>query len=596
MGSEPTRLCWAPSRDEKGFIDWENFGSAFLHATSDGIAVFDTTYQAVTSNDLCRKALGIFPGTPLLSILPELSEKARTVARTKRPIHEVVIKQEERRFSVGVHPVLRNQELLGILFIFREVTNLDAVTIKMEYYQQLSDELDSLIESSNDGLWICDGNGDVMRLNPASERLSGIKAEDVIGRNMKEIVAEGYINKSVTLEVLKTGKRISIFQKTRNGKSLFLTGTPIFDSETGQILRVVVNERDITEITTLQGELKKQEALNYQYKRDLLEMQIEKTDFKQIIAKSANYVTTLQKAIKLGSVDSTVLILGESGTGKSILANLIHKYSARADEALIKLNCGAIPESLVESELFGYEKGAFTGAQKSGKPGKFEMADKGTLFLDEIGELPLSSQVKLLGFLEDGRVCRVGGTVSKTLDVRIIAATNQDLKKMIRNNSFRRDLYYRLNVVPLVIPPLREREACILSLLNHYVEQFSLKYKKKRAVTLLPEVVDVLLLYAYPGNVRELINICERLVVLSSNGTMSYTDLPASVLSKVGESKSDTHLLGKGLTLQEMIEGLEKKVLEKTMKKYRTQDRTAKVLGLNQSTVARKLKKYAIDV
>ena len=193
-------------------------------------------------------------------------------------------------------------------------------------------------------------------------------------------------------------------------------------------------------------------------------------------------------------------------------------------------------------------------------------------------------------------MCRVGGTVSKTLDVRIIAATNQDLKKMIRNNSFRRDLYYRLNVVPLVIPPLREREACILSLLNHYVEQFSLKYKKKRAVTLLPEVVDVLLLYAYPGNVRELINICERLVVLSSNGTMSYTDLPASVLSKVGESKSDTHLLGKGLTLQEMIEGLEKKVLEKTMKKYRTQDRTAKVLGLNQSTVARKLKKYAIDV
>lgn len=596
MVSELARPCRAPSRGEKGFIDWENLGKAFFHVTPDAIAVFDTTCQAVTSNELCRKAFGILPGTILVSRLPELSDKARTVVRTKSPVHDVVIEYNGRHFSVGLHPVLRKHELLGILFIFREVTNIDRVTIQMKHYQQLSDELDSLIESSDDGLWICDGNGDVLRLNSASERLAGINAGDVIGKNMQEMVSEGYINKSVTLEVLRTGRKISIFQKTRTGKSLYLTGTPMFDSKTGQILRVVVNERDITEITKLQGELEKQEELNDQYKRDLLEMQIEKTELRQIIAKSANYVKTIQTAVKLGSVDSTVLILGESGTGKSMLANLIHKYSARANEPLIKLNCGAIPESLVESELFGYEKGAFTGAQKSGKPGKFEIADKGTLFLDEIGELPLSSQVKLLGFLEDGKVCRVGGTVSKKIDVRIIAATNQDLKTMIRNKIFRRDLYYRLNVVPLVIPPLRERRDCILSLLNHYLEKFSLKFKKKRAVTLIPEVVDVLLSYAYPGNVRELINICERLVVLSSNGKMAYTDLPASVLSTVGDVKSDTELWERGLTLQEMIEELEKTVLEKTMEKYRTQDRTAKVLGLNQSTVARKLKKYAIVI
>ena len=453
MISELFQMDSPSLEQEDGTLAWEKIIGVFFNAISDAIVVFDTRSQVLLSNEMCQRTLAIFPGTRLDSTLPELSAGISTVIQTMDPLVGVVVEFGNRRFSVDLHPIVHHHGVAGVFSIFHDTTELDCLKKKVKHFQQLSYELDTLIDSSNDGLWICDGKGVVLRLNAASERLNELKAEDMIGKRMEQIVAEGYVNKSVTLDVLKTGKRTSIFQRTRSGKKLFLTGNPVFDKETGKIFRVVVNERDITEITNLQAELKETEALNDRYKRDLLEMQIEETESRQIIARSANYVATIQKAVKLAHVDSTVVFLGESGTGKSILANLIHKHSARVDEPLIKLNCGAIPESLVESELFGYEKGAFTGAHKSGKPGKFEMADKGTLFLDEIGELPLSSQVKLLGFLEDGMVCRVGGTVNRTIDVRIIAATNQDLKAMIEKNLFRRDLYYRLNVIPIAIPP-----------------------------------------------------------------------------------------------------------------------------------------------
>ncbi|MCA1788138.1 MAG: sigma 54-interacting transcriptional regulator, partial [Desulfobacteraceae bacterium] len=346
-------------------------------------------------------------------------------------------------------------------------------------FQQLSIELDTIIDSSNDGLWICDGNGVVKRINPASEKMIGLSAAEVVGRHMSELVEKKMVDRSVTLEVLKTRKKVSLVQKTRLGRQLFLTGNPVFDKKR-DLFRVVVNERDITEITRLQEQLKENAALAEQYKQDILEKQIQETESRQIVAQSANFQKIIQKAIKLGEVDSSVLILGESGTGKGVIADLIHKYSSRADHPMIKINCGSIPETLVESELFGYEKGAFTGAGHKGKPGKFETGDKGIIFLDEIAELPLASQVKLLRFLEDGVITRVGSNRNRPVDVRIIAATNRDLKKMIETHQFRSDLYYRLNVIPVKIPPLRERKDCLVPLINHYMDFFSDKYEKPK--------------------------------------------------------------------------------------------------------------------
>jgi transcriptional regulator with PAS, ATPase and Fis domain len=410
---------------------------------------------------------------------------------------------------------------------------------------------------------------------------------------MSELVEKKLVDRSVTLEVLKTRQKVSIVQKTRIGRDLFLTGTPVFDKN-GDLFRVVVNERDITEITRLQEQLKKNAALTEQYKQDILERQIEEAESRKVIAQSANFRKTIQKAIKLAQVDSTVLILGESGTGKGVIADLIHKYSSRAGSPMVRINCGAIPDTLVESELFGYEKGAFTGAGHKGKLGKFETADKGIIFLDEIAELPLGSQVKLLKFLEDGVISRVGSNRSRQVDVRIIAATNRDLKEMISVKQFRSDLYYRLHVVPLTIPPLRERSECLLPLITHYLDRFAQKYEKPR-MTLSREAAEVLSAYRFPGNVRELINICERLVVMAAGSQVEYEDLPGSIRKSMPSDEQGDVVWRPGQALSQMVADLEKKVLNQALKHAGTQAKAAMLLGIDQSTIARKLKKYDQD-
>ena len=573
-------------------LNWKEFGSALLNATPNGVAVFDNTLQAVITNQLARDSLGVYPGSFLSATIPSLKAPARQVLSTKTVETGMVVKKNDNRYSVLLGPIRHGDAPIGVLAVFEDMTALTNMTNRMKGFQQQSIELDTIIDSSNDGLWICDGSGVVVRVNPASEKMIGLTAAEVVGKHMSELVKKKLVDRSVTLEVLKTRKKVSLIQKTRIGRHLFLTGTPVFDKN-GDLFRVVVNERDITEITQLQEQLKENAALTEQYKQDILEKQIEETESRQIIAKSANYQIIIQKAIKLAQVDSTVLILGESGTGKGVIADLIHKYSSRADHPMIKINCGSIPETLVESELFGYEKGAFTGAGHKGKLGKFETADKGIIFLDEIAELPLASQVKLLKFLEDGVITRVGSTVSKPVDVRIIAATNRDLKDMIETKQFRDDLYYRLNVIPVKIPPLRERTDCLVPLITRYLGLFCQKYEKPE-MTLTREAVDALAAYPFPGNVRELINICERLVVMARNSRIQYENLPGSIRKIMASAEpygSDWHPVQ---TLGQMVAGLEKKVLTAALKKAKTQASAAKMLGINQSTIARKMKKYGL--
>lgn len=592
MISEIDQFYWNNGKNENFGLDWKGFSKALLNASPNGIAVLDIKLKTIVSNRLAQNGMGMFPGSILSTTLPTLSGAAKWVIETGKTADEILIKKDGISYSVILNPIRYNETMLGILCIAQDVTAMEKVTSRMVSFQELSMELDTIIDSSNDGLWICDGDGNVLRINPASERLTCVKASDVVGKNMEELVNQGLINQSVTLEVLKTKKKVSIIQKTRYGKELFLTGTPVFDRK-GTLFRVVVNERDLTDIKALKSALEEKVALTNQYRQDLLEMQIEETRSRQIIAKTPEYIRIIQQAIKLGNVDSTVLILGESGTGKGVVADLIHKYSPRGCQPMIKLNCGSIPESLLESELFGYEKGAFTGALKAGKPGKFEMADRGIIFLDEIAELPLSSQVKLLRFLEDGHISRIGSTSSKKVDVRIIAATNRDLKGMIAKKQFRSDLYYRLNVIPLTMPPLRERRECLLPMINHFTEQFCKRYKKTD-VMISREALDALLQYSYPGNVREMINICERLVVMSYDGNVTREELPASVRDSVEAVPPPIDAWQPGQTLQEMLDQVERDILKKALGVHGTQVKVAASLGLNQSTVGRKMKKYGL--
>ncbi len=371
-----------------------------------------------------------------------------------------------------------------------------------------------------------------------------------------------------------------------------LTGNPVFNPS-GRLIRVVVNERDITEIDALREELETQLAKNDQIQKRMHEMQIAELASGKIIARSTNMVQALRQARKVSQVDSTVLILGESGTGKGVVANLIHTYSAQAQKPMIHVNCGAIPETLVESELFGYEKGAFTGAAPKGKPGYLELANGGILFLDEIAELPIASQVKLLRFLEDGKVTRVGGTTTTTMNVRIICATHRHLEEMVESGQFRLDLYYRLNVIPISIPPLREREACKLSLIEHYINYFNANLKSGKPPRLSRRAVDALMVYHYPGNVRELMNICERLVVMSESSRIGIEDLPTAITSNLPPIITcGIDIIEDGETLPQVMAAFEQRIIKEALERYKTQTKAAEALGINQSTIARKLRRF----
>lgn len=568
----------------------EFLSQTLMNASGEGLLAVDTAGVTLLVNRVAREGMGLYPGIALSDHLPELWPQVSAALEDRATKIGMPVRVGGTNYSSRISPFVINGELGGAICVFEESTRFEEISGEMLAYQNLSRELDAIIDSSSDGLWICDTSAKVIRINRASERINNISADKVVGHTMHELVTQGFIDKSVTLEVIRTGKTVNMLQQ-RGERKLILTGNPVLDTE-GRMIRVVVSERDITEIDGMQRSLEEQEAMKHQLRLQMVQMQQAQLDARQVIAQSPCMIKALRQALKVGSVNSSVLILGESGVGKGLIADLIHKNSARAEKPMIKINCGAIPESLIESELFGYEKGAFTGAQTS-KPGYLEMADEGILFLDEIAELPLSSQVKLLRFLEDGRIMRLGGTKPINVDVRILAATHRNLEAMVEEGTFRLDLYYRLNVIPIMVPAVRERKDCILPLLRYYIDYFGTRNGLKRRLTRAAS--DTLLNYPYPGNVRELMNICERIVVMTETELIDIQDLPSQVASKADPVDTISESWPEEMTMLQIQESMERQIIGKLFEKYRNQCRVADILGLNQSTIARKIKKYGLN-
>ncbi|RKX78963.1 MAG: transcriptional regulator [Spirochaetes bacterium] len=460
----------------------------------------------------------------------------------------------------------------------------------LKQYKRKVKMLDSIIESSFDGIWISDRDGKVLRINKASERINEVKISEVVGRNVRDLLKEGLYNKSVTLEVLERKTPVTLLQKVRSGKSILVTGSPIFDDE-GNLEMVVVNERDITHLNMLNQALKESQALTKKYQSELSRIQLGNLEKGNIIYKSETMDKVIKIALKACDLDCCVLLLGQSGVGKNLIAKLIHRYSSRSSGPFICVSCGAIPESLIESELFGYEKGAFTGARREGKPGVLELTDQGTLFLDEIDQLPIHLQVKLLHFLEEKEILRVGGIKYIKIDARIIAASNQNLAALVKEKKFREDLFFRLNVIPIYIHPLRERPEDIPPLVNFFLGRYNEKYKKD--IYISPEAVDILCEYEFPGNVRELSNIIERIATLSENRKITPEDLPQYIRKSVNTTISS--LDKEELPLRKAVDRLESFMIRKALKKYKSQIKAARALGVTQPTINRKIKKYGIN-
>lgn len=450
--------------------------------------------------------------------------------------------------------------------------------------QKLLQELDAIIDSAYDGLFICDSNGVALRMNKSYERMTGLNASEIIGRKMTDLMAEGYYDSVVTPLVLEKKEAVTINQTSKNNRKLLATGSPIFD-ENGNLFRDVTNIRDISELVELQNQLTDAKEKFQKVQSEVSHLRALQMQNNDIIGHSPLMKRLFDLAAQIANVDSTVIIFGESGTGKELIAKMIHAYGKGNSAPFIKINCAAIPEQLLESELFGYEKGAFTSARKEGKPGMFELANNGTLFLDEIGELPLLLQAKLLRALQEKEIMRVGGTKAISINARVITATNQNIEKMVHEKKFREDLYYRLLVVPINVPSLRQRKEDIPLLAMYFVEKFNKQFKFKKSVR--PEVMDKLMEYNWPGNVRELENCLERMIVTSTSDELTLDLLPESIYSR----KLMSH---KGTKLKAAVEQTEEYLLKETFEEYKSWPKTAQILGVDRTTVFRKAKKYGL--
>jgi len=457
----------------------------------------------------------------------------------------------------------------------------------------LQSQVESIIEGSHDGIILTDYEK-IVKVNGSFLRISGLKKEKVEGRAIADLADSSHVCLKSINEVFylvhQKKKSITIMRKMHRGNEIYITGTPALCD--GKIDHVTVNIRDVTELQRLQEQVSRLTALYLSTPDDTLAAGLAGEN---IIVESPVMKGAVDLAVRIAPVDSVVLIHGESGTGKEVLARLIHRLSTRSEGPFISINCGAIPEHLLESELFGYEKGAFTGAWREGKPGLFELANGGIIFLDEIGEMPLNLQVKLLRVLQDMEVYRVGGIRPVKFDVRVIAATNRNLRDMVKEGRFREDLFYRLYVVPIEVPPLRERREDIFPLTWHFLKQYNQRYKQSK--TFSSELITILETYSWPGNVRELQNIVERLVVTGDSDLLRPEHLPHSIYQRnemEGFSLKNSGTSGVA-TLSQAKEQVERAMLVRALKMKRTTREMARLLGIDHSTVVRKLRKFGLS-
>ncbi|MBN1103315.1 MAG: sigma 54-interacting transcriptional regulator [Deltaproteobacteria bacterium] len=459
-----------------------------------------------------------------------------------------------------------------------------------EHY--LKNYLEQIMEASFDGIVISDPEGEVLFANKAYLTLSGIQKEEVVGQNLGSMIQKGLLQGAAVFEVTKTRMPTTrIHSYRRTGRDAMVTGNPVFDEE-GNLIYVVANFRDITQLRSLEEKMGSSGIDRLYPEKESLYLKPELAVLPDygILVRNRRMKEILQQAIQVARYDTDVLILGQSGVGKSKMAQIIHQASPRAKRPFISLNCASIPENLLESELFGYEGGAFTGARVRGKPGQFELASSGTLVLEEIGELSLGLQVKLLSAIEEKQILKIGGTRPLHVDTRIIAITNQDLKALVAKGDFRKDLYFRLNIIPIVIPSLRERLDEIPLLIRYFFDNFNVKYGLHKSPD--SSLFRALCQYDYPGNVRELKNTIERLIITTSGDTVrredlenTCTEMETGILSgDLGEAKSLSAFLGE----------CERGVLSRILREEQNLKRAASRLGMTTTTLWRKMKKHSL--
>lgn len=462
---------------------------------------------------------------------------------------------------------------------------------KYEFYEDVFDNMP-------DALYVLDDKGNMIYVNYAMIKKFDIPRDELLRYNVFDMYDDGLIDYVISKNVYEHKKEVVMCQKIFNshGKELMqmVSQMPILNDK-GDIQYIIGVMRDMEELIGYYYD-----ALNkYQTVKDIGS---KRTDDNKLLVYNSQQMSELIRILNnVAPTDANILIQGESGTGKEVLAEYIHQMSERRGKEMIRINCAAFPETLLESELFGYEKGSFTGALGTGKKGLIETANESTLFLDEINSLPLALQGKILRTIETKMVQRIGSDRPKRIDFRLIAATNEDLSECIKKKTFRADLYYRLNVIPAIIPPLRDRPSDIEPLIEYFLNKYCKKYGKEKAFG--PDAMNVLKNYSWPGNVRELKNFVERIVLISASSVYCIKSIPPQMLD--GQLMSPSVNSGQGgtgcqfdsrLSLEENLSVFEKQIIESVVQQYGSGKSAAEVLRVNQSTISRKMAKYNISI
>ena len=540
---------------------------------------FETFFNSTASSLL---------GKSLLQLLSKMGAKHTDFILQNPPDGEARTFTLPERTFISFKKTLRNGDLGLVideelhLFFWGEIPYQHG-----EKYELLLHEFEIILDSIHDGVWIIDGNGITLHANKALKRIAGISAKDVIGKHVTVPMLEGKFTSCVTLDALEQKKTVTQFDDYFNGNRCLNTSSPILN-EMGEVHRVVASIRDMTELESLQEKVAQIELEASRYKGELAKLE----KGSEFVGNSAIFQKSLKELKKVAKSPSCVLLMGETGTGKSLAASYIHENSERKDKSFIAINCAAIAESLIDSELFGYQKGAFTGADQNGKKGYFEMADGGTLLLDEVGELPLGVQAKLLHVLDNYSFHKVGGNASVSVDVRIIAATNRPLEDLVKTGEFRKDLYYRLNILTITVPPLRERFEDVPLLANAFLSDACRRLGT--AKTFHKKALLALSGYSWPGNVRELRGAVEYLVAMSEGNTIKVEDMRPYIFSESLDASASVFIKAKNLN--DAVSELERGMIKNALIQEGSTYKAAKILGISQSSVVRKAKSLGIKI
>ncbi|WP_088226611.1 sigma 54-interacting transcriptional regulator [Desulfosporosinus sp. FKB] len=560
---------------------WVKTFEAVSNSVTSGIVAIDQTGKITAFNKAAEKFTWRKQHDALGKYLADMiiPTGLLDVVGTGLPQFDFRIEAFNRAYVSNRTPIIEDGKVVGAVGVFQDISEIESASQELKVLNALNDELNTVLNSSFDGILVTDEAGRVLRANSAAYKLCNLDEQHILQCFIDNVLQ---LQRPSLWKCILHGRKA--VTKEIKDRHLLITGNPVF-KEDGTLQRVIFNLRDLSLLHELRDELNTTRELSHKYRQELDSLR----KGGDIIANSPKMLMVLDLAKRVASVDSSVFIKGESGVGKEVIAKFIHKNSKRASGPFIQVNCAAIPENLLESELFGYDGGAFTGSRKEGKPGLFELANQGTLLLDEIGDLPLILQSKLLRVIQEREFVRVGGTKVRKIDVRFLSATHRDISEMVKEGLFRDDLFFRLHVVPLTIPSLRERSEDILPLVHTFRERVCKKYGLDKDFA--PEVLQWFLNEQWPGNVRQLQNTVEQLIVTCPE--------PIVTISQLMQEQSDDKpaiQVNSIIPLKKASSEMERQILGLALRQTRNTYDLGRLLGVNQSTVVRKLQRLGIGI